>query len=119
MILFFVGIVEMAIATYWTRTVNDANVRMTGVVTGVNFTIWYFVIRQVVENLDNWYAIVPYGAGCVAGAMLGVAIDLDQIINRITRLRDRATRKASAVRIHKGKADTAVSPIAVDYEHLR
>lgn len=118
MVLFFVGIIEMAIATYWTRFVTEANVRMTGVITGVNFAIWYFVIRQVVENLDNWYAIVPYGAGCVAGSMLGVGFEIDTVIAGLTRLYDRATRKASAVRIKKGKAETAVSPIAVDYEHL-
>ncbi len=119
MILFFVGIIEMAIATYWTRFVTEANVRMTGVITGVNFAIWYFVIRQVVENLDNWYAIVPYGAGCVAGSMLGVAIEIDAIIVWLTRMYDRATSRTSAVRNHKGKAEPAVSPIAVDYEHLR
>ncbi|MEY4744491.1 MAG: hypothetical protein RL272_436 [Candidatus Parcubacteria bacterium] len=119
MILFFVGIVEMAIATYWTRFVTSANVRMTGVVTGVNFAIWYFVIRQVVENLDNWHAIVPYGAGCVAGSMLGVALDVDALMLRFFRRHGRATRKTSAVRIKRAKAEPAVSPIAADYEHPR
>lgn len=117
MILFFVGIVEMAIATYWTRFVTSANVRMTGLVTGVNFAIWYFVIRQLVENIDNWHAIVPYGAGCVAGAMLGVAIDIDVIMLRVTKWYARVTKKTSAVRIQRAKAGTAVGPIAIDYDH--
>lgn len=89
MILFFVGIVELAIATYWTRSVTATNVRSAGLVTGINFIIWYFVIRSVVENLDNWQAIVPYGLGCIAGSMIGTAIDVDAVICRIMR------RKAS------------------------
>ena len=89
MILFFVGIVELAIATYWTRSVTATNVRSAGFVTGINFIIWYFVIRQVVENIDRWQAIVPYGLGCVAGSMIGTAIDVDAVIRRIKR------RKAS------------------------
>ncbi|HTM68480.1 MAG TPA: hypothetical protein VL426_04215 [Candidatus Binatia bacterium] len=115
MILFFVGIIEMAIATYWTRFVTNANVRMTGVVTGINFTIWYFVIRQVVENIDNWQAIVPYGAGCVAGAMIGVAFDIDDVIAAVLK-RIRRARRKTAVPTHQATAKAA-GPIAIDYEH--
>lgn len=73
MILFFVGIIEMAIATCWTRTVSKANVATTGFITAINITIWYFVINEIVNNLNNWNAIIPYTAGCVLGSMIGVA----------------------------------------------
>ncbi|HTK04699.1 MAG TPA: hypothetical protein VL500_03885 [Candidatus Eisenbacteria bacterium] len=116
MILFFVGIIEMAIATYWTRFVTNANVRMTGVVTGINFTIWYFVIRQIVENIDNWQAIVPYGAGCVAGSMIGVAFDIDVVMARTLKW-FRKTKKPTAVRTQKAVTPSVPGPIAIDYEH--
>ncbi len=71
MSLFFVGIVEMIIVASWTKAVSKSNVVQTGMVTTVNILIWYYVLRQVVENLDNWSAIVPYTLGCAIGAMLG------------------------------------------------
>lgn len=117
MILFFVGIIEMAIATYWTRFVTSANVRMTGIVTAINFTIWYFVIRQVVENIDNWHAIVPYGAGCVAGSMVGVAIDIDVVIARAAKLLTRKAKKTAAIRTQRSGPGKVPAPIAIDYEH--
>lgn len=117
MILFFVGIIEMAIATYWTRFVTNANVRMTGLITGVNFAIWYYVIRQLVENLDDWYTIVPYGAGCVAGAMLGVAFDLDVLMTRAAKWYARRVKVTTAARLNRTKASRAPGPIAIDYDH--
>jgi len=117
MILFFVGIIEMAIATYWTRFVTNANVRMTGLVTGINFTIWYFVIRQIVENIDNWQAIVPYGAGCVAGSMIGVAFDIDVVMARSAKWLKRMAKRSTAVRTQKAVTAKVPGPIAIDYEH--
>ena len=117
MILFLTGIIEMAIATYWTRFVTNANVRMTGLVTAINFAIWYFVIRQIVENIDNWQAIVPYGAGCVAGSMLGVAFDIDVVIARAAKALRRMMKKSAAVRNHRSPTGKVPAPIAIDYEH--
>jgi len=71
MSLLFVGIVEMIIVATWTKAVSKSNVVQTGLVTSVNILIWYYVLRQVVENLDNWGAIVPYTLGCAIGAMIG------------------------------------------------
>jgi hypothetical protein len=86
MTLFFVGVIEMIISASWTKSVSKANVALTGAITSVNIFIWYYVIRTVVGNLDNWFAIIPYTAGCAIGAMLG-AIDLDKMMKRIrTRL---------------------------------
>lgn len=71
MILFFVGIVEMAIAASWTRFVTSKSTVMNGMVTYVNIFIWYYVIDQVVNYIDGWKAIIPYAAGCAIGSMLG------------------------------------------------
>jgi uncharacterized protein YebE (UPF0316 family) len=75
MSLFFIGIVEMVIVALWTRAVTKANVVLTGLVTGINIFIWYYVVGQVIDNLHNWRMIVPYGIGCAIGSMIG-AIDL-------------------------------------------
>lgn len=86
MTLFFVGVIEMIISASWTKSVSKANIALTGAITSVNIFIWFYVIRVVVENLDNWFAIIPYTAGCALGAMLG-AVDQEKLMKRIrTRL---------------------------------
>lgn len=85
MILFFVGIIELVIAAYWTKAVSKANVALTGMITTVNIFIWYYVIRQVVEDLDQWHKIIPYVAGCAIGAMLGAASITDKVIHKAKR----------------------------------
>lgn len=71
MTLFFVGVVEMAIAASWTRFISRPNMVMNGLITYVNIFIWYYVIDQVINHLDGWQAIIPYAAGCAIGSMLG------------------------------------------------
>jgi len=73
MILFLIGIIEMAISAAWTRYVSKAQVVSTGMITGVNIFIWYYVIEQVVNHIDSWFAIIPYAGGCAIGAMLGAS----------------------------------------------
>ena len=97
MILFFVGIIEMTIATCWTRTVSKAEVATTGFVTAINIIIWYFVINEIVKNLNNWNAIIPYTAGCVIGSMFGVA-DHAKMFRRVKKL------------FAKNKKDTITAP---------
>jgi len=98
MTLFFVGVIEMIISASWTKSVSKANVALTGAITSVNIFIWYYVIRVVVENLDNWYAIVPYTAGCALGAMLG-AVDREKAMKRIRK--QFAAAKARAATVQK------------------
>jgi hypothetical protein len=84
MILFFVGIIEMVISASWTKAVSKASVGYTGAITTVNILIWYYVIRVVVENLDNWFAIIPYTAGCVIGSMLG-AVGMKKVYKSVVK----------------------------------
>lgn len=111
MILFFVGIIEMAISAWWTRSVAKADVVSTGAITGVHLLIWYFVLEQVMENIHDWSTIAPYMVGCMAGAMLGVA-DQKRMKKRLTKLFRVRGRKA------RKKAPSAAYPTVVEYEHL-
>ncbi len=97
MTLFFVGVIEMIISASWTKSVSKANVALTGAITSVNIFIWYYVIRTVVENLDNWFAIIPYTAGCAIGAMIG-AIDQEKVMKRLRRMFAAAKAGTSTVR---------------------
>ncbi len=106
MTLFFVGVIEMIISAAWTKSVSKANVALTGAITSINIFIWYYVIRVVVENLDNWYAIIPYTAGCAIGAMLG-AVDRDKVMKRIRRLSAAAKARAATVQKPAEAAPTA------------
>lgn len=93
MTLFFVGVVEMAIAASWTRFVSRSNVMMNGVITYVNIFIWYYVIDQVVNHLDGWQAMIPYAAGCAIGSMIG---GTDPKI--LLRIAKKALRKAGLLK---------------------
>ena len=92
MTLFFVGVIEMIISASWTKAVSKANIAMTGAITTVNILIWFYVIRVVVENLNNWLAIIPYTAGCALGSMLG-AINREKAMKRIRLLTRRLLRE--------------------------
>jgi len=110
MTLFFVGVIEMIISASWTKSVSKANVALTGAITSVNIFIWYYVIRVVLENLDNWYAIVPYTAGCAIGAMLG-AIDRDKAMKRIRRTLAALGAGTAAVRKPTKEAVLGTEPV--------
>ncbi len=70
MILFIIGVVEMFIVAYWTKTVVESRVYMSGAVTIVNILIWYYVLQTFVEDINNWYLIISYALGCAVGTML-------------------------------------------------
>ena len=95
MTLFFVGVVEMAVAASWTRYVTKANVVMTGLVTYVNIFIWYYVVEQVVKHIDNGHTIIPYAAGCALGSMLG-AFDAKPMIARVKKSFGRSAKPQTA-----------------------
>ena len=118
MVLFFVGVIEMVIAAYWTKSVARAKVTRTGAITIVNIFIWFYMIRIVVDNLDNWMAIVPYAVGCAIGAMLGSAFD-SRDIRRLFR-RKRAIKRCP-VKQQSGLRPVSLSIRADDtaYETIR
>lgn len=120
MVLFFVGIIEMVISAAWTKAVAKSNTAMTGVITTINIFIWFYVIQVVVDNLDNWSAIVPYAIGCAIGAMLGASGLQQKVVKawkRQRRARSLASNRASALAISMNRP--ARSPGQITYDAIR
>ena len=68
--LFFVGILEMLIATAWTKFVTKAQVAASGLVTMVNILIWYYVLEKIIQDISNWKLVLLYAAGCSIGTVI-------------------------------------------------
>jgi len=71
MFLFFIGLVEMVVATVWTRVVSRGEMVASGLVTFVNILIWYYVLQQIVEDITNWRLVFLYAVGCAFGTVIG------------------------------------------------
>lgn len=74
MVLFFIGIVEMMIASAWTKAVSGSKVLASGVITMINIFVWYYVLRVVIEDIGNWRLILVYASGCAIGTILTTSI---------------------------------------------
>ncbi len=72
MMLFFIGLVEMIIATIWTRFVSQGKMIASASVTFVNILIWYYVLQEIISDLSDWTVIVLYAAGCACGTMIAM-----------------------------------------------
>ena len=70
MLIFTIGLIEMFVIAYWTKTVVESRVYMSGAVTIVNILIWFYVLRTFVDNIDNWQLVISYALGCAVGTML-------------------------------------------------
>lgn len=70
MLIFTLGVVEMFIIAYWTKTVVESRIYISGLVTIVNVLIWYYVLQTFVDNISNWYLVLSYALGCAVGTML-------------------------------------------------
>jgi len=69
-ILFIVGVVEMFIVASWTRSVTEGKVWLSGALTFVNISIWYFILRIIIEDVNDYYNLAFYASGCALGTML-------------------------------------------------
>jgi len=67
MMLFFIGIIEMFIATLWTKAVTETKVFASGFITMINILIWYYVLQTIIDNINNWYLALFYAFGCALG----------------------------------------------------
>jgi uncharacterized protein YebE (UPF0316 family) len=70
MLIFTIGVIEMFVIAYWTKTVVESRVYLSGVVTIVNILIWYYVLQTFVDNINNWQLVISYALGCAVGTML-------------------------------------------------
>ncbi|MBN1585206.1 hypothetical protein JW899_02445 [Candidatus Uhrbacteria bacterium] len=119
MILFFVGVIEMAIVAAWTRYVSEAKIIATGIVSSINIFIWFYVLQQVVDHIDNWVTIIPYAAGCAVGSMIG-ACDRKSVRRTVKKVRKLLNRipAAKAKNRPKTKAIRPERSWGNVYEHL-
>jgi uncharacterized protein YebE (UPF0316 family) len=53
--------------------VSETKVLASGLVTVINIFIWYYVLRIVVDDINNVGVIIVYALGCAAGTMLTTA----------------------------------------------
>jgi uncharacterized protein YebE (UPF0316 family) len=74
MTLFFIGVLEMIIVTMWTKLVTQTRIVASGATTMVNILIWYYVLQQIVDNIDNWKLVLLYALGCSVGTMIGAYV---------------------------------------------
>lgn len=74
MMLFFIGLGEMIIATIWTRFVSQGKMVASAFVTFVNILIWYYVLREIISDISDWTIIVMYAAGCACGTFIGMRL---------------------------------------------
>jgi len=68
--LFFIGIMEMIIVTFWTKLVTRTKIFASGAVTTINVLIWYYVLQTMVDNITNWKIALFYALGCSIGTMI-------------------------------------------------
>lgn len=74
MMLYFIGLAEMVIATTWTRFVSRGQLFASSMITFVNILIWYYVLRQIISDLGDWSIVVLYAAGCATGTMIAMYV---------------------------------------------
>jgi uncharacterized protein YebE (UPF0316 family) len=95
MLIFILGVVEMFIIAYWTKTVVESRIYMSGLITVVNILIWYYVLRIFVDNIDNWYLVVLYALGCAVGTMLS------SLVSNKEKARKKRKAKKPTVKVRK------------------
>jgi uncharacterized protein YebE (UPF0316 family) len=67
LMLFLIGVLEMVIATVWTKVVTKTKVLASGTVTMVNIMIWFYVLQVMVNDINNWKLALLYAFGCAVG----------------------------------------------------
>jgi uncharacterized protein YebE (UPF0316 family) len=67
LMLFLIGVLEMFIATAWTKVVTKTKILASGSITMVNILIWFYVLKTVVNDINNWHLALLYAFGCALG----------------------------------------------------
>ncbi|OGG63604.1 hypothetical protein A3D66_01980 [Candidatus Kaiserbacteria bacterium RIFCSPHIGHO2_02_FULL_50_9] len=67
LIIFLIGMAEMVLSTLWTKYVQEKSVVGSTAVTMVHVFVWYYVLRTVIDQIDNIGIVVAYALGCGIG----------------------------------------------------
>ena len=74
MLMFLIGMGEMVIATLWTKYVAETRIAASSTITILNIFVWYYVLRMVMEDINNFSVIVFYALGCGLGTALSLIV---------------------------------------------
>ena len=70
LVIFLIGMAEMVLSTLWTKYVQEKSVIGSTAVTMVHVFVWYYVLRTVIDQIDNIGIVVAYALGCGLGNIL-------------------------------------------------
>jgi uncharacterized protein YebE (UPF0316 family) len=93
MLIFCIGMAEMVFSTLWAKYVQETRVYASTMITVAHVFVWYYVLRTVIEQVNDISVVVMYAAGCGMGNLLVIMIG-EQIKKRSTS-KTRAKVKAS------------------------
>ena len=99
--LFIIGLVEMVIATLWTKTVMETKALASGLVTMVNIILWYYVLRVIIDDITNWQLVIIYALGCMVGTMLTTASLSSQKKKRQRKIKKTAKLNQEALIVYE------------------
>lgn len=94
MLIFMIGMAEMVLSTLWTKYVQEKSVVGSTAVTMIHVFVWYYVLRTLIDQIDNIMIVVAYAFGCGAGNI--IAIILGEYSNEALTTRRRSKKKTKA-----------------------
>lgn len=74
MLILFIGMAEMIFSTLWAKYVQEARVWASTLITMSHVFVWYFVLKTVIEQLNNMNVVFMYAIGCGLGNMLAIVV---------------------------------------------
>lgn len=73
--LFFIGIIECFFSALRYKLLQKNKQLFCMIISYTNIFIWYFMLRAVIDNINNLYLIAVYAAGYSLGDMLAIRFD--------------------------------------------
>ena len=73
--LFVVGIIEFFLGVVDFKLTQRSKMLLSALCTVAGIYIWYFIIRTVIDNIDNLLLITSYALGSGAGCYLALRVD--------------------------------------------
>ena len=70
MLIFFIGMAEAVLSTLWAKSIQETRMYWSPVITMMNVLIWYYVLRTVLEQVNDVSVVLMYALGCGLGNFL-------------------------------------------------
>lgn len=68
-VMFLVGVLEMIVVSAWTKAVASQRIWSSGFLTLLNVSLWYFILRVIIDYIDSLLIFGVYALGCALGTM--------------------------------------------------